>query len=142
MYIFSLQSFCSCARIKAISCKTGNYQKGQERMRCKEWQKMIPGFLEDTLENREMEGFIEHVQACEDCYEELEIMFMLSIGLQELNEDRNISYNFSQLLENKIVEAEIRFERIRRIRSLNRLVILILHLLVMLGVALQIVRWI
>ena len=111
-------------------------------MICREWQKMIPGFLNDTLENQEMEGFIKHVQACEDCYEELEIMFMLSIGLQELNEDRNISYNFSQLLENKIIEAEIRFERIRLTRYLNRLIIVILHVIEGLGIALQIVKWI
>lgn len=103
---------------------------------------MIPGFLDDTLENQEMEGFIKHVQTCKDCYEELEIMFMLSIGLQELNEDRNISYNFSQLLENKILEEEMRFERIRQIRYLNTLVIIILHILVGLGIAFQIVRWI
>ena len=103
---------------------------------------MIPGFLDDTLETQEMEGFIKHVQTCEDCYEELEIMFMLSIGLQELNEDRSISYNFSQLLENKILEEEVRFERIRQVRYLNRLVIIILHILVGLGVAFQIARWI
>ncbi|MCX4268579.1 MAG: zf-HC2 domain-containing protein [Lachnospiraceae bacterium] len=111
-------------------------------MICKEWQRMIPGFLDDTLENQEMEGFIQHVQTCEDCYEELEIMFMLSIGLQELKEERNISYNFSQLLENKILEEEIRFERIRQIRSFNRLVIIILHILVGLGIAFQIIKWI
>lgn len=111
-------------------------------MICKEWQKMIPGFLDNSLENQELEGFIKHVQTCEDCYEELEIMFMLSIGLQELNEDRNISYNFSQLLENKIIEAEISCMRIRRIHYLNYLVILILHLFVILGIGLQIVKWI
>ena len=114
----------------------------RKKMICKEWQRMIPGFLDDTLENQEMEGFIQHVQTCEDCYEELEIMFMLSIGLQELKEERNISYNFSQLLENKILEEEIRFERIRQIRSFNRLVIIILHILVGLGIAFQIIKWI
>lgn len=103
---------------------------------------MIPGFLEDTLENHEMEGFMKHVQTCKDCYEELEIMFMLSIGLQELKEDRNISYNFSQLLENKIRGAEVRFERIKQIRYLNWLVILILHILVVLGIGLWILKWI
>lgn len=111
-------------------------------MICREWQKMISGFLNNTLNNHELEGFIKHVQTCEDCYEELEIMFMLSIGLQELNEDRNISYNFSQLLENKIMEAEIYCRRIKRIRYLNWLIIFILHLFVIVGIGLQIAKWI
>lgn len=111
-------------------------------MICREWQKMIPRFLNNTLETHELESFMKHVQTCGDCYEELEIMFMLSIGLQELNEDRNISYNFSQLLENKITEAEIYCRRIKQIRYLNWLVIFILHLLVIFGIGLQIVKWI
>lgn len=110
-------------------------------MICREWQKMIPEFLDHTLGDQELEGFIRHVQTCENCYEELEIMFMLSIGLQELNGERNISYNFSQLLKDKIREAEISCGRFRRIRYLNYLVILILHLLVLLGIGIQIVKW-
>jgi len=103
---------------------------------------MIPGFLNDTLKTRELDGFVKHVRTCRGCYEELEIMFMLSIGLQELNEDRNISYNFSQLLENKIKEAESYCERIKKIHRTNLFVMLILHICVLAGIGFQILEWI
>lgn len=110
-------------------------------MICREWQKMIPGFLDNTLKNQELEGFVKHVRTCKGCYEELEIMFMLSIGLQELNEDRNISYNFSELLENKIKEAEACCGRIKKIHHMNLLVIVILHICLIAGIGLQILEW-
>lgn len=103
---------------------------------------MIPGFLSNTLNTKELEGFINHVKECPDCYEELEIMLILSIGLQELNEDSRISYNFGNLLENKIKEAEFYCERIKRMHRINFIVFLILHMSVMIGITMQVIQWI
>jgi len=110
-------------------------------MICREWQKMIPGFLDDTLETQELEGFVKHVRTCKDCYEELEIMFMLSIGLKELKEDRSISYNFSQLLEDKIEEAEDSCHRVQTIYRLNIIIMILLHVCVIAGIGIQILMW-
>lgn len=110
-------------------------------MICREWQKMIPEFLDGTLKNRELEGFVNHVRTCKDCYEELEIMFMLSIGLQELKEDRSISYNFSLLLENKIRDVESYCEQIRKVHRIYVFVMLVLHLFLIVGIGLEVLRF-
>ena len=53
-------------------------------MKCKEAEKMIPLFLEDELETDELREFMEHIEKCSDCKEELSIQFLVSEGLARL----------------------------------------------------------
>ena len=53
-------------------------------MICREWQRRIPDFLNSHMPVQEQEKFIAHVRECTDCYEELEIMYMLAEGVKEL----------------------------------------------------------
>ena len=49
-------------------------------MTCKETEKMIPLFLKDELETEELREFMEHIESCEDCKEELTIQFLVTEG--------------------------------------------------------------
>ncbi len=53
-------------------------------MTCKEAEKMIPLFLEDDLDTDDLREFMEHIDQCEECKEELSIQFLVSEGLLRL----------------------------------------------------------
>ena len=72
-------------------------------MDCKETERMIPLFLEDNLDNQEMQEFLIHVNSCVDCREELTIQFLISVGLKRL-EDGN-TFNLAGELEQKLRDA-------------------------------------
>ncbi|MCM1038683.1 MAG: zf-HC2 domain-containing protein [Roseburia sp.] len=72
-------------------------------MDCKEEEKMIPAFLQDDLYGRELEEFIEHIETCPECREELSIQFLVSEGLERLEAGNN--FNLQKALENKLNNA-------------------------------------
>ena len=55
-------------------------------MNCQETQRLVMPYIQDELTPEELEGFLEHVEACPDCREELEIYFTVALGLRQLEE--------------------------------------------------------
>ena len=55
-------------------------------MKCHDVQRMISGFIEEKLTDEQLEGFLEHIENCQDCYDELEVYYMITIGLMQLDE--------------------------------------------------------
>ena len=73
-------------------------------MTCKETEKMIPFFLKDELETEELREFMEHIESCEDCKEELTIQFLVTEGMARL-ESGNV-FDLQNELKYKIEDAE------------------------------------
>ena len=97
---------------------------------CKEAQAMIPGFLEDSLSDRESLRFLKHVGLCKKCHEELETNFMVERTVAFLNEDLpfDTSFDLTPLLAKKL-EEKTRFLNQKLKISIIRTVILIFTLL-------------
>lgn len=57
-------------------------------MTCKDADKAIARFLDDDLDNRELADFLNHIETCPECKEELTIQFLVKVGMQRL-EDGN-----------------------------------------------------
>lgn len=55
-------------------------------MNCKEFEKMIPDFIANRLEYKELKAFVAHVEECEECKEELTIQFLVAEGMVRLVE--------------------------------------------------------
>lgn len=113
-------------------------------MVCREWQRKIPDFLDDRMPVEELMDFISHVQSCRDCYEELEIMFILSVGIKELDKDTDesgISYNFKKMLEEKLKKARAQYERFRSFQKMKSLVLGTMYLVTAAGILVQILFW-
>lgn len=72
-------------------------------MDCKEEEKMIPAFLQDDLDSKELEQFIEHIEECPECKEELSIQFLVSEGLEQLEAGNN--FNLQSALAMKLEDA-------------------------------------
>lgn len=53
-------------------------------MNCKEAEKLIPLFLEDDLDTEDLHEFMEHIEKCDECKEELSIQFLVSEGMARL----------------------------------------------------------
>ena len=47
---------------------------------CKQTEKLIPQFLKDELDNRTEKKFLNHVDGCSSCLEELSIQFLVTNG--------------------------------------------------------------
>ena len=75
-------------------------------MTCKEADKLIPLFLDDDLDNRELSEFLSHVETCPGCKEELTIQFLVKVGMKRL-EDGN-TFNLRNELDALLVDANKR----------------------------------
>ncbi len=73
-------------------------------MDCKEAEKRIPPFLQDELDGAELEEFIDHVENCPECKEELSIQFLVTEGLERLEDGNN--FNLQKELVMKLADAE------------------------------------
>lgn len=54
-------------------------------MNCKKAVSLIPAYLDDSLDAKELQAFLEHIDNCADCSEELSIQFLITEGLSTLS---------------------------------------------------------
>ena len=46
-------------------------------MNCNDFSSMVPAFLDDTLDNESLHAFLDHLDECKGCREELEIQYLV-----------------------------------------------------------------
>ncbi|MCI8522222.1 MAG: hypothetical protein HFI62_03345 [Lachnospiraceae bacterium] len=83
-------------------------------MNCKEVEKKIFSFLQDDLDGRNLAEFVEHIDECPECMEELSIQFLVAEGMEQL--EKGNSFNLQEALHDKLAEAnyKIRLNRVLR----------------------------
>lgn len=83
-------------------------------MNCKEAEKKIPSFLNDELDGYDLAEFVEHIEECPECKEELSIQFLVAEGLEQLEQGNN--FNLQEALVETLDNADdrIRVNRILR----------------------------
>ena len=72
-------------------------------MNCKETEKMIPAYLQNELEGKALDLFMEHIESCPECKEELSIQFLVSEGMEQLEAGNN--FNLQKALQAKLAGA-------------------------------------
>lgn len=73
-------------------------------MNCEEALGKINRYMNDTLSLRELEAFMEHMEECPECMEELEIQYTISAGIRYLEEGSNDSFDVPQLFRQDWME--------------------------------------
>lgn len=73
-------------------------------MDCKEFEKMIPDFVNRKLDFLTLEQFAKHLNECEDCREELVIRFLVTEGIQRLEEGD--AFDLQKELDAQLAEAK------------------------------------
>ena len=77
-------------------------------MTCKDTDKAIALFLDDDLDNQELSDFLNHIDECPECREELTIQFLVKVGMQRL-EDGN-TFNLKEELNGLLRDARKRLK--------------------------------
>lgn len=70
----------------------------------KTFEKLIPDFLDDYLDNETLRRFLQHYASCPDCREELSIQYLIKAGLPRL--ETGDSFNLEKDLAARIEEAK------------------------------------
>lgn len=73
-------------------------------MNCNRFIKSIPKFLNDDLEIDDLRDFIDHVENCETCREELTIEFLIREGLLSL--ESGSAFDLNRELKRRIENAQ------------------------------------
>lgn len=89
--------------------------KHKEKLQCIQATKMIPLFIADELSYEELERFMEHIEECESCREELSIQFLVEVGLNSL--EAGNTFDLQQELNLALEEAEKRVQVYRFFRQ-------------------------
>ena len=71
-------------------------------MNCQKAQSMVLNFINNQLDKEETREFIEHIRGCKDCWEELEIYYVMLIGLKQLDEGGELAADFKKKLQNEV----------------------------------------
>lgn len=83
-------------------------------MKCRDFEKLMPYYFTDTLNESELRGVIEHLEHCESCKEELVIHLLLTEGMQRLEEGS--SFDVQEELKATYNRAVHRIRFSRRMR--------------------------
>ena len=67
-------------------------------MECKEIEHLIIPFIKYELSEEQLKEFLNHVETCPNCKEELEIYYMVYEGMKGLDEDDFTTYNLKDAL--------------------------------------------
>lgn len=86
-------------------------------MNCKEFERSIPAFIHRKIEFPKLKEFSEHLQCCEDCKEELTIQFLVSEGMQHLEEGD--SFDLQKELRNRMEEARYAMKRQKKLSGIG-----------------------
>lgn len=68
-------------------------------MKCEEAVTKIDAYINHTLTGHELEEFLEHIESCKECYDELETYYIISVGIKYLEEEKVETYNIPTMLK-------------------------------------------
>ena len=81
-------------------------------MTCQEAEKLVTPYIQGDLDGSQLEEFLEHIETCENCQEELEIYFTVDYGIRQLDSDAD-NYNIKGEMEERLAESRIQVQRRR-----------------------------
>ena len=79
-------------------------------MDCREACAKVQDYIQNRLSPDELKPFLEHIKCCGECREEMEIYYILQMGLRQMDED-NDHYDLAAALERKLQISEHRVRR-------------------------------
>ena len=95
-------------------------------MDCLEAQQLITPYLERKLSEKELRSFLEHIDHCRNCYEELEINMAVKKALENKGDGRDKDeYDFDKLVADHI-QIEKKYLYRRQMTRLTRRMLMIL----------------
>jgi hypothetical protein len=87
--------------------------RGVLSMTCIKAQGMITPFIDNKLNIKELEEFLDHINTCQDCREELEFYYALLTAMRQLDEDKDLSDDYGLELSQKLEKAQERIIHVK-----------------------------
>ena len=84
-------------------------------MTCKEAESLVMPYIKNELTDEELFEFLEHIEHCPECREELEIYFTVDVGIRQLDSETG-NYNIKGALETGIEQSRERLEAVRLVK--------------------------
>ena len=103
-------------------------------MTCKEFEKLIPDYVAKKMDYLTLKEFYAHMQACPECKEELTINFLVTDGLQKLEEGD--AYDLNEEWSGRVDETK---KRLRFNESIIRIGFWVE--VVMIGIIVGVAAW-
>ena len=91
-------------------------------MNCQNAQSMVLNFINNKLDKEETRAFIEHVRDCKDCWEELEIYYVMLVGLKQLDEGEELAADFRKKLQNEVESRYVEIEREAKRKHIEKII--------------------
>ncbi len=86
-------------------------------MDCQEAQSKVLNYLNHKLNREETKKFIEHIRKCPDCQDELEINYIVMVGMRQLDEGEVLSADFRRELKE---DMDSRYAQVKKEEERNR----------------------
>jgi hypothetical protein len=78
-------------------------EKYGEIMNCKQCEKLIDDYINNSLDESFMDEFISHIEKCDSCRDELVVNYSLLTALKQLDTGEEMSSDYEGEVINKIV---------------------------------------
>ncbi len=89
-------------------------------MECSTAESMVNRYIDRSLNEEELEEFLEHVTSCSSCYDELETYFIVHEAIQQLDDEGESMMDLQHLLEQDLKKSR----RICLTRKITRWLVL------------------
>ena len=110
-------------------------------MKCQEFQGLIAEFIENTLEEKYYDGFVHHANTCRNCLDELEIYFMIRVGLERMESDASKSFDIQGELKNRLLYYERKADSMFLLGLYRKIILTIAEVCTAILLVLQILIW-
>ncbi len=87
-------------------------------MDCKRAMELMTEFINEQLDAEDVQAFLDHIDSCPECREELEVTYSLMTAMKQLDEDTDLSDNYIEELNQKIETCYL--DELKRKRSCVR----------------------
>lgn len=87
-------------------------------MDCKRAMELMTQFINETLDAEDVQAFLDHIDSCPECREELEVTYSLMTAMKQLDEGSDLSDNYIEELNTKIETCYL--DELKRKRSCVR----------------------
>ena len=78
-------------------------------MECKEFEKLIPDFINQKMNYPTLKEFSAHLDGCPECKEELTIQFLVTEGVSRL--EQGSAFDLNKELNQRLIKAKNKLER-------------------------------
>lgn len=89
-------------------------------MNCKRFQFLMKDFLFHNIKDETvLEDALAHVKTCKSCYEELELYYILNVGMEKIERDETNAYDFTGDLDRILSKYSVDLAVCHVVRSVS-----------------------